>query len=138
MSPFKPTTTAETSTPQQQGVAVKLFQENTQHFDFEQFMRFTKSENERLENVRKVERSEAKAEIKLAENIRADEIKLAEKIKVDAEKIRVDEIKLAEKIRVDEIKLAEKIRVDAERIRVDEAKIAEKIRNDEKAEKNIS
>jgi len=118
ISPFKLTTPAETSTPQQHEVAVKLFQEKTQNFDFEQYMRFTKSENERLENIRKFERNEAKAELKLAE-----------KIRVDAEKIRVDEIKLAEKIRVDEMRLAEKIREDAEKIRVDEIKLAETIRH---------
>jgi len=86
-------------------VAMRLFQEPLQTFDFEQFMKFTKSENERLEKIRTVERNEAKAEIKLAEKLRADEIKLSEKLRGEAEKLRADEIKLAEKLRGEAEKL---------------------------------
>jgi len=161
ISPFKLTHPEGISTSKQPEVAMKLFQEPLQTFDFEQFMKFTKSENERLEKIRTVERNEAKAEIKLAEKLRgeaeklrAEEIKLAEKIRVDSEKIRFDEIKLAEKARFDEMKLAKKVRFDemklaerlrgeAEKLRTDEIKaekirqeLAEKLRTDEiKAEK---
>jgi len=83
ISPFKLTTPAETSTPKQHEVAVKLFQQTAQNFDFEQYMKFTKIENERLENIRKVEPDDREktrlAEIKLAEKIRSDEKLLAEK-----------------------------------------------------------
>jgi len=85
ISPFKITTPAETSNPKQHEVAVKLFQESAQGFDFKQYMKFKRIENERLESIRKVERDQREkirlAEIKLTkiENERLENIRKVER-----------------------------------------------------------